>query len=228
GKSGPAETPTSTVAAPTTTPAAESTTTAPTTTAAAPPPTAVAAAELAGLLLSADEVSSIMGTPLQADPVRNALWDDQSSVSDKGCLSAWMPVQAATYDGSGWSDTRSQVVKQVGATHDAVSVAQGLIAYPSQDAARPTVLSLPDQWKACAGRTFTVSNPNGAQPWTFGQEGMPAPGLYTITVTKQGGSNVCGRALMLRANVIIDVMACAPGLTTQNVDIANKIAAKIQ
>lgn len=192
------------------------------------PPATVSPAALSDLLLNAGELGSIMGISLRADQIRDAMWDDRDAISDKDCVGAWAPAQLASYDGSRWTDVRAQIVQQQPAPEqDGASVAQAVIAFPTQDLARGPFTSLGTQWKRCEGHTFTVSAANGPANWTFVREDYPTAGLSTMAMSNEGGSNLCGRALTLRDNIVVDVLACRPGLTSEAVNIANRIAAKI-
>lgn len=201
-----------------------------TTTAPPPPPTPpppAAAADLPGFLLNADDVAGVMGTPLAANPMTSTMWDDSASIVEKECLSAYMPDQTASYDGSGWTDTRSQVVKQPNVSHDAVSVAEAVVLFPTLEQAKAAAANITGQWNGCAGRTISINTPAGPVQWTFAQPSTPGSDLTTIVLTKQGGTNVCGRSMTFRSNVVVDILACSPSYTDQAVRIANQIAAKL-
>jgi eukaryotic-like serine/threonine-protein kinase len=199
-------------------PTASTTSVAPST---APPPP-VAAAALPGLLLSTGELTDIMGAPMQVASTLDLLPDQSQKISDRDCLSAFSTSQSADYRDAGWFAVQLQATQPA-----ADFVAQGVVAFNSVADAQNLYDRRPGQWLHCEHRTITADMPDGQEIWTFGQSGVQAA-ILTITATRKSDSRTCGRAMTVRANVVIDVAACKDsGYTTQAIDVATKIAAKV-
>lgn len=188
----------------------------------APPPPPVPATALPGLLLNTDQLTSIMGAPMQVASTLDLLPDQSQKISDRDCLSAFSTSQVADYRDTGW------FAAQLQATQPAADfVSQGVVAFRSVADAQNLYSRRPAQWMHCEHRSITADMPDGQETWTFGQSGVQAA-ILTITATRNSDSRTCGRAMTVRANVVIDVVACKDsGLTTQAIDVATKIAAKV-
>ncbi len=81
------------------------------------------------------------------------------------------------------------------------------------------------RWPACHGYTHIQS---GTQ-WTVAPISDADGALSTIATQQnaRAGGWACGRALVRKNNVIIDVNTCSPDPKNSAVDIANQIAAKV-
>jgi serine/threonine kinase PknH len=198
-----------------------------TTTPAGPPP--VAAAALDGLLLSPAEINATMGaTGMTVDRPWNTLNDEgfNNPSSPPECIPLGGAAEAAAYAGSGWTAFRGQTLKepQQRFTH---GVDQGVVLFPSAQAAAAFVSASTRSWAACTSYMDNVNNVHytvGPVSTTNGT--LTAMTTRTATATVQGGW-VCQRALTARNNVVIDVTGCSFNTTEQGVSIADQIAAKV-
>jgi hypothetical protein len=82
------------------------------------------------------------------------------------------------------------------------------------------------QWQTCHDYTHVQSKTH----WTVGAISN-ANGVLSTTTTLQdapsSGWKACGRALLAKNNVIIDVNTCSADPKNSAVDIANQIAGKV-
>lgn len=180
---------------------------------------------LAGLLLSANDVSGRMNKPgMTAMPSENAPL--AGAVTPPNCTGAWGPAYQATYDGSGFT---AMVVQGVFSdpTHKLV---QAVTAFPDANAAKVFYDRQVADWNACKD-THIRFEFQGAS--TEADLGVPTTtaGVLTMKVTPTTSAVVgqqCERNMALRLNVIVDVRACSPTVGSSGLSIASAIADKIE
>jgi serine/threonine-protein kinase len=212
-----------TVATHTTNTATTSTTTPPP----APAPT-VAIADLKALLVSADQISTVMGgSAMTAEPLQENMFDDAANISERDCVGTWLPAQAAAYTGSGWDAVEAQKLRAPDGQVWQHGAIQAVIGFPSLQSAEKFLSAQSAAWKTCAGKRFTVTPPGSpAQQWTFGQFSA-VDAASSIPITMDGFAGSCQRAITARGNVVIDVAACQSEVANQAGTIVHDIAAKI-
>jgi hypothetical protein len=185
----------------------------------------VTEAALDGLLLSPDQINTVMdATGMAVTQPWNTLNDVgfENPASPPECNPLDGAAEAAAYTGSGWTAERGQSLTEPQPEHD---VDQGVILFPSAQAAAAFVSASSQSWPACANRSYTDNVKN--LQWSVGPVST-TNGTVSATATQQGTDWACQRALMARNNVVIDATACTHNNTTdQAVSIAAQIAAKI-
>jgi serine/threonine-protein kinase len=207
------------------TPPTSSSTSTPTTSAAP-----LSSAALSALLLSPGQIAGIIGAEtLVQESFADSVIDDSPKLLEKDCIGVVAPAQHLVYADTEWTGVRSQALRGPGDGPRIYAVIQAVISFPTADAAKKLFAAQDSQWRGCSGRTTTLSFPNPPTPqvWTVG---TPADSDGTLTTTqtlKDGGGMKCQRALAIRNNVAIDVVACRFDVANQAVDIVNGIAAKI-
>jgi PknH-like extracellular domain len=197
------------------------TTTTPTTTTAPP----VAEAVLDGVLLTPEQVNTVMGaTEMTVTKTHVSMSDDSATMEPKECLAIDGSAQAQVYADSGYTALRDQTLQEGdNFTH---YVEQAVVFFPSAKQAGAFFTASAQQWPACRQYTHTqsgslwtvgpISNANGTLSTTATQQNAKAPGW------------ACGRALATRNNVAIDVNTCSANPGDSAVNIANQIGAKVQ
>jgi hypothetical protein len=139
-------------------------------------------------------------------------------------------MERDVYAGSGWTAARSQEFSDFeGPEMARIAARQGVVLFPSAQAAAAFVRASQQKWSACAnGSSFTLSDSViGTHPWTVG-ELTSANSTFAATSTRQDGNSwACQRALTARNNVVIDTGACSHNITDEAVNIASQIAAKV-
>ncbi|OBI54041.1 sensor domain-containing protein [Mycobacterium sp. E787] len=192
----------------------------------------VAVSALEGLLLDAGQINSALNaTAMKVWFSAKAMWDWSSTISDKDCLPLDGPAQDKVYAGTGWTAIRGQRLDDsVGDANNRDHYAiQAVVAYPSAHDANAFYDSSMQGWSACANRRFS-DLPEGKSPivWTVAGVNKVSGTLSTSEVQEGGDGWSCQRALTVRNNVAIDVLACASPLTDGSaVNIAEQIAAKV-
>jgi hypothetical protein len=196
-------------------------TTTTTTTTTAPP---VAEAVLDGVLLTPEQVNTVMGaTEMTVTKTHVSMSDDSATMEPKECLAIDGSAQAPVYAGSGYTALRDQTLQEGdNFTH---YVEQAVVSFPSAKQAGAFFTASAQQWPACHQYTHTQTN----SQWAVGPVSN-ANGTLSATATQQNANApgwACGRALAIRNNVVIDVNTCSANPTDTAITIANQIAAKV-
>jgi hypothetical protein len=207
---------------PTATPKAGAGTT--TTTSAAP----VAVGDLDGLLLSTDQINTVMSAKgMTVNWSGSTLADDSAKISDTNCLAVAYPGELPVYTSSGWTALREQVLQQPGDKFTEYAD-QAVVLFPAAADAAAFFTGSTTKWKSCANSHYTYT-PQGQSPgnWTVG--GVSSTGGTLTARRTQEGSNGwnCQRALTVRNNVVIDANGCSYNQGDFGVNIAKQIAAKV-
>jgi hypothetical protein len=191
-------------------------------------PPVVAIADLDNLLLPSVQVSELAKTPdMQIERTStNMITGDEKYLSDLQCLDAWAPLEQDVYDGSGWTAVRGQTLKG-GSGDDQRSVTQAVVAFPKAAVAQDFFDASQQRWSACANQSVTYKKPGKERVWNNGDIAS-AGGVISMVSTAEGGNGwECQRAMGVRSNVVIDVIACGYGVEDASGAIANKINAQV-
>jgi len=187
-------------------------------------PRPVVERELAGLLLSPEQVNVAMGaTAMTVTNTQTSMSDNSATIAPQGCLAIDGAAEAQVYATSGYSAERDQSLNDGDKfTH---YLKQAVVLFPLVDKARAFFDATAQQWPTChqythlqSGSKWSVaqiSNTNGALSTTATELNASAPGWG------------CGRALALKNNVIIDINTCSANPADSALKIANQIAANV-
>ena len=192
-----------------------------------PPPDPLPAERLSALLLGPSDINSVMGSSTM-EPGKPIQSMDTSSVtlSSPDCQGALYTSQDPVYAGTGYTGVSGLVSSEPGDNYDHW-VNQAVVAFPSADKAKAFLQTTADKWKACAGKTVTVTNKGKTFRWTFAQINGSPPKV-TVLDTQEGADGwECQRAMSQANNVIVDVNACGYHISDQGGQITDKIVAKI-
>ncbi len=104
-------------------------------------------------------------------------------------------------------------------------VKQAVVLFPTVEKARAFLDASAQRWSACREYSHTQS---GSQ-WSVGQISAAGDTLKTIATQKDAGAPgwACGRALVLRNNVIVDINTCSANPGDSAVRIADQIATNV-
>jgi serine/threonine-protein kinase len=185
---------------------------------------------LAGLLLSTDEIGTIMASPgmVVAFSGDQQLNDSNAITGDQMCAGAWTPAQQVAYSASGRQPLAVQAVHAPGKDGFQLGVVQAVTAFVNPDEARKFFDAQTRLWNECSNQSFTVTalyDPN--MVWKLGQAANSGDTLTLPMNYTHDGPKSCQHALAVRGNIIVDVSACGPAITDQGAAIVDKIAAKI-
>ncbi|MEE6140298.1 sensor domain-containing protein [Mycobacterium sp. 050128] len=195
----------------------------------------VAPTDLDKLLLSDEHISDIVGAgPLATFHTYSTITpaDASETFSDPSCAEAVWNTMWTAYDGSGYTGALGHGLREPGDRHTH-SVDQGVVAFPTADAATLFVARVTLAWQHCADAHFSDTGPTGPPPNTrtdWYTVGYPTiSDISTLVIHPEGkGEQTNVRAITSRSNVVIDVAAQGPAMVTDKmVTIANAIAAKL-
>ena len=170
-----------------------------------PPPT-VAPDRLDSVLLTTDQLNTLLGASgLQVSrPITHNVWSGGTTVSNPDCLEALHTAQDTVYQGSGYTAVSFDQVS----SPDHI-VTQAAVSFPWAETALDFVKTSADKLRACTGQAITETTSNGAIHWTIGPVVGDVPTITQLsTVTGNGPSLSCQRALSAVRNLVIDVEAC--------------------
>jgi hypothetical protein len=180
--------------------------------------------ELAGLLLSPEQVNTAMGTAAMTVTNNQASMSDNSAtMAPQECLAIDGAAEAPVYANSGsWAERDESLNDGDNFTH---YLKQAVVLFPTIEKAGAFFDASAQQWPACRQYTHTQSE----SQWSVGQISN-ANGTLSTTATQHNASALgwgCGRALALRNNVIIDINTCGTNPADSAVKIADQIAANV-
>ena len=180
--------------------------------------------ELAGLLLSPEQVNVAMGTAgMAVTNNQTSMSDNSATLAPQECLAIDGAAEAPVYANSGyWAERDQSLNDGDNFTH---YLKQAVVLFPTVEKASAFVDASAQQWPACRQYTHTQSE----SQWSVGQISN-ANGTLSTTATQQNASAPgwgCGRALALRNNVIIDINTCSANPAESALKIADQIAANV-
>jgi PknH-like extracellular domain len=191
----------------------------------APPP--VAEGALKGFLLTPEQINAAMGAAdMKVTNSRTAMSDDSATMTPSECLAVDGSAQAQVYANSGFIAESDQTLNLQEGDNLTRFAEQAVVLFPTAKQAGDFFTASAQQWQACHEYTHVQSRTR----WTVGAISN-ANGVLSTMATLQDapstGWKVCGRALTVKNNVVIDINTCSVDPTNSAVDIANQIAAKV-
>src|ERR1700687_2975703 len=180
--------------------------------------------ELAGLLLSPEQVNVAMGTAgMTVTNKQTSMSDNSATMAPQECLAIDGAAEAPVYANSGYWAERDQSLND--GDHFTRYLKQAVVLFPIVEKAGAFFDASAQQWPACRQYTHTQSE----SQWSVGQISN-ANGTLSTTATQQNAGAPgwgCGRALALRNNVIIDINTCSANPADSALKIAEQIAANV-
>ena len=180
--------------------------------------------ELAGLLLSPEQVNAAMSaTGMTVTNTQTSMSDNSATMAPQECLAIDGAAEAPVYANSGFRAERDQSLND--GDRFTRYLKQAVVLFPIVEQAGAFFDASAQQWPACHQYTHTQSE----SQWSVGQISN-ANGTLSTTATQQNASAPgwgCGRALALRNNVIIDVNTCSANPADSALKIAEQIAANV-
>ena len=180
--------------------------------------------ELAGLLLSPEQVNAAMGaTAMTVTNTQTSMSDNSTAMAPRECLAIDGAGEAPVYANSGfWAEHDQSLNDGDNFTH---YLKQAVVLFPTVEKAVAFFDASAQQWPACRQYTHTQSE----SQWSVGQISS-ANATLSIVATQQNAAAPgwgCGRALAHRNNIIIDINTCSANPADSAVKIADQIAANV-
>ena len=180
--------------------------------------------ELAGLLLSTEQVNVAMGTAgMTVTNTQTSMSDNSATMAPQECLAIDGAAEAPVYANSGYWSERDQSLND--GDNFAHYLKQAVVLFPTVEKASVFFDASAQQWPACRQYTHTQSK----SQWAVGQISN-ANGTLSTIATQQNASAPgwgCGRALALRNNVMVDINTCSANPADSALKIADQIAANV-
>ena len=187
-------------------------------------PRPVVERELAGLLLSPEEVNAAVGaTNMAVTSSQTSMSDNSATMEPQECLGIDGAAEAAVYANSDYWAERDQSLNN--GDNFTQYVKQAIVLFPTVDKAGALFDASAKQWSACTRYSHTQSG----SEWTVAKISN-ADGTLSTTATQQNASAPgwsCGRALRHVNNVIVDINTCSANPDDSASKIADQIAGKV-
>jgi hypothetical protein len=182
---------------------------------------------LGSVLLTAPDVSAIMGVPgMEPADRTQAMRTFPATLSNPACLGALNPIEDSVYQNSGYTGVSGLGLHTtgVGPPH---RVYQAAVGFPSAQRAQAFVSTSAASWKACAGQTVTLTEGNQTVQWAFGDVAGANPRITQPHNQVAPGGLTCQHAMSAVSNIVVDVQACGPVITNEASRIANQMGARV-
>lgn len=171
------------------------------------PQRTVAVSELKGLLLDAAQLRAIFGVTMSMAQDEARLGREPQD--NAACAGAFVPGEVREYTTTGYLGVQFQRWEERAAEGGVggilPNVSQAVVAFPSAAVAKLFDERERDRWAACVNRQIVI----GSTRVVFSDLGYSDRGVLTLKQTSEGGMGLgCGRALTIRGNVAVDVVAC--------------------
>lgn len=188
---------------------------------------------LSGLLLSVDDVNSIMETTGMTphSPVAQ-MGDHRNLLPNLNCLGVWQVNEASIYESSHWKTVRQQMFRAPDTDQWENLVVQSVVSYRTGDAAREFFTESTDRWSKCTNHNVNIQLNGLALPAWHSGELTKTDTRLSIPYTRGAGDKTrsCEHVLSVVTNLILDIQACKPQQqpeVTQAADIADKIESSL-
>jgi PknH-like protein len=184
------------------------------------------------VLLSTDEVDSVMGTGgMTPHPRVDAMGDHRNLLPNLNCLGIWQVDEKGVYGPDGWIALRQELLRSPDTDSWRYLAVQSVVNYPSTDAARDFFDQSSDRWSKCTNHNVNITlNGQPLPKWHSGELTRTDTELaIPFTRGDRGEVDSCQRALSVQNNVIIDAQACRRDGTpvSEAAAIADKIGSKL-
>jgi len=178
------------------------------------------------VMLSADEINTIMGaTRIEVTSDLDRMTDSSDKVSDTDCLGAMFGAEESVYAGSGWTDVRDEVAREPDDDNDHW-VEQTVVLFPEASAATRFVEKSKSSWEDCTGSSLAVDSEDSSSLWEF-DDVAEKNGVISQMATQQDADGWgCQHALAAVSNLTVETWACGYAITDEAVTMADDIVAK--
>lgn len=197
------------------------------------PPKLVPDSALAGLLLSTDELNSIMGTSgLTPHSPVTQMDDHRNLLPNLNCLGVWQVNEAPIYESSHWKSMRQQMSRVPDTDQWDDLVVQSVVSYTTADGAKGFFTDSAGRWSKCANHNVNIQLNGQMLPAWHSGELTKTDTRLAIPYTRGQGDQTrsCQRVLSVIANLILDIQACKPqqpSPVTVAAAVADKIESKV-
>ncbi|TVY03569.1 sensor domain-containing protein [Mycolicibacterium porcinum] len=193
------------------------------------PPKEVPKSALEGLLLTTDQVDTVMGTEgMVAHKPVTEMDDHRNLLPNLNCLGAWQVNESAIY-GDRWTAMRQVLLRAPDNDNWDNLLVQSVVIFPSTQEAADFLNQSAERWYKCTNHNVNITlNGEPLPKWRSGDLTRTDSEL-TLPFTRVNGdqTRACQRALAVAANLVMDIQACKPAgsSVTQAADVVDQIKA---
>ncbi|CDO32929.1 sensor domain-containing protein [Mycolicibacterium porcinum] len=193
------------------------------------PPKEVPKSALEGLLLTTDQVDTVMGTEgMVAHKPVTEMNDHRNLLPNLNCLGAWQVNESAIY-GDRWTAMRQVLLRAPDNDNWDNLLVQSVVIFPSTQEAADFLNQSAERWSKCTNHNVNITlNGEPLPKWRSGDLTRTDSEL-TLPFTRVNGdqTRACQRALAVAANLVMDIQACKPAgsSVTQAADVVDQIKA---
>lgn len=193
------------------------------------PPKEVPKSALEGLLLTTDQVDTVMGTEgMVAHKPVTEMNDHRNLLPNLHCLGAWQVNESAIY-GDRWTAMRQVLLRAPDNDNWDNLLVQSVVIFPSTQEATDFLNQSAERWSKCTNHNVNITlNGEPLPKWRSGDLTRTDSEL-TLPFTRVNGdqTRACQRALAVAANLVMDIQACKPAgsSVTQAADVVDQIKA---
>ena len=182
-------------------------------------------AQLDDVLLSIGQLNGIVGaSKLKLVIDSTEMSDNSAAVSDPDCLGSMFGAEDEVYGSSEWAAVRDQVAREPGDDNDHW-VEQTAVLYPSEDQAAGFVDDSAAAWERCGGFSVAVDDDATSSIWLI-NDVQTTDDVVTQVISQEDSDGwECQHAMTSVANVTLEAMACAFGISDEAVTMVHKLVA---
>jgi hypothetical protein len=179
--------------------------------------------ELAGLLLDPAAIGAAVNAPMIVSQTDTAMSDDGATMAPPECLALDGAAEAPAYADSGFRAARDASLADGNDFHHYAK--QAVVLFPYLEKAADYIAFATHQWQACDHFVHLQTETH----WSVGPVKATADTLDTVVTQDDSGAPgwACGRSLVQRNNVVIDVNTCGVDPGDSAMVVAKQIADKV-
>lgn len=191
----------------------------------------IAAPGLAPLLLTDEQLRTVMASPAMATyKTYGELEDDRSvnfTMGDPVCVTAMWNAITQSYRGSGDQAVAGRQISEPG-EHPDHDVDEAVVLFKTADQAQRHLDQSMVTWQRCAGKRqrYQIEG-RRIETWSVGIPADVGPDIVVRNSKEGGDGYVCQRVMRAVGNVVIDAWACGRDITDQGRVIVDDIAAQV-
>jgi hypothetical protein len=186
--------------------------------------------EVAGLLLSAEEVRGELGGPgLVADEPYTKGPDDPQS-SPESCAGAADSLTQPPHRDSGFIVLNGRKMMEAQGSSQKRWVEEGVLEFENPDQAAQFVDKVAQGWEPCAHSTLKIDySGDHKEQRTFGDVSYSGKDVVVISSTISGDQPTeCSHAMGAKSNVVVDISVCGSEQPTKTTAIVDAIRNKFR
>ena len=183
--------------------------------------------DLESMLLSVDEINSIMGADdIEMVESTEDMLDHSAQISDEACLGSLYNAEEVVYEDSGWTGVVDQVLTQPIDDPDHW-VEQTVVRFTSSDDASALYQKSKTEWQECVGQGVSVFDQGYEFHWEFDGLTIDDNTISQTALQIDSDGWTCQHALRAVSNFVVEASTCGTALGDEAVEIVEGLANKV-